>query len=114
MNNLQITARWRIHDGKLDEYKKLAEQCLAITKEKDKETLQFDWYFNQDQTECVVREKYPDSNALLVHISNLGELLGNLFQVGDLDVEIYGNPSQELLNATTGINKKVYSFYQGK
>ena len=114
MNNLQINSRWRIHDGKLDEFKKLAEQCLSITKEKDKETLQFDWYFNQDQTECVIRETFPDSDALLVHISNLGELFGNLLQVGDLDAEIYGSPSQELLNTTAGINKKVYTFYQGK
>ena len=114
MNNLQITSRWRIHDGKLDEYKKLAEQCLAITKEKDKDTLQFDWYLSQDQTECVLRETYPDSNALLIHIANLGDLFGTLLQVADLDAEIYGSPSQELLDATAGLKKKVYSFYQGK
>ena len=114
MQNLQITSRWRIHDGKIDEFKKEAERCLSITKEKDKDTLVFNWFFNEDQTECVVIETYPDSNALLVHISNLGELFGKLLQVADFDAEIYGSPSEELLNATLGLNKKVYSFYQGK
>lgn len=114
MHNLQITSRWRIHGGKLEEFKKVAEQCLSITKEKDKDTLVFDWYFNEDQTECVIIETYPHSNALLVHISNLGDIFGKLLQVGDFESEIYGSPSDELLNATAGLKKKVYSFYQGK
>jgi hypothetical protein len=39
MNNLQVTARFTIHDGKLEEFKNLAEECLSIVKEKDKDTL---------------------------------------------------------------------------
>lgn len=113
MPNLQIASRWRIHDGKQEEFKRLAEQCLSISKTKDKNTLVFDWYFNEDQTECVIIETYPDSNALLVHIGNLGDLFGKLLQVADFFGEIFGNPSVELLNATGGLEKKVYSFYQG-
>ena len=114
MANLQVTARHRIHDGKLDEFKKATEQCLSVVKEKDKDTLQFDCYFNQDQTECVFRETYPDSNALLVHIKNISEPFGKQLQLADFDAEIYGSPSQELLNAIAGFKIKVYSYFQGK
>jgi quinol monooxygenase YgiN len=113
MSKLQITSRWRIHDGKLDEFKKEAERCLSIVKEKDKDTLVFDWYFSEDQTEYVVIETYPDSNALLAHLGNLGDLFGRLLQVADFQSEIYGSPSAELINATKGLKIKVYTFYQG-
>jgi viroplasmin and RNaseH domain-containing protein len=52
-NNLQVTARYKIHSGKVEEFKKVAEECLTIVKEKDRDTLQYDWYFNEEQTECI-------------------------------------------------------------
>jgi quinol monooxygenase YgiN len=113
MSNLEITARLKIHNGQLEEFKKLAEECLSLVKAKDKDTLQYDWYFDEKQTECVVRETYPDSNALLAHIGNLGEVFGKLLALGDFSLEIYGQPSDELLKALSGLKFKVYNFFQG-
>lgn len=113
MNNLQITVRYQIHDGQLAEFKKLAQECLSIVKAKDKDTLQYDWYFDETQSECVLREAYPDSNALLAHLVNIGELFGKLAALGDFSAEVYGQPSDELLSATKGLNIKGYVFYQG-
>lgn len=113
MNSLQILARFKIHDGKLKEFKRLADECLSVVREKDQDTLQYDWFFSEDQKECVLLEKYPDSNALLVHLGNIGDLFGEILKTGDFYGEIYGQPSQELLNATAGLNIKIYSFYQG-
>jgi quinol monooxygenase YgiN len=66
MKNLQITARFQIHNGQLIAFKRLAEECLSIVKAKDMATLQYDWYFDLAQTECVIRETYLDSMALLI------------------------------------------------
>src|SRR5688500_16819389 len=113
MHRLQVTAYWRIHEGQLDEFKKRAEEGHSIVKAKDKDTLVFDWYFNEDLTECVIIETYTDSNALLAHLGNLGDMLGKLLEVADFEAEVYGSPSEELLKATAGLKIKVYSFYQG-
>ena len=113
MNHLQITARLKVHDGKLNEFKELAIQCFAAVKEKDTETLQYDWFFSEDQTEFVVRERYTDSNAVFAHLANLGDLFGKILQVSDFSVEVYGNASQDLRDATASMNSKFYSFYQG-
>ena len=113
MNNLQITARYQIHNGKLAEFKKIAEECHSIVKTKDKDTLQYDWYFDESQTECVLRETYPDSNALLTHLKNIGKLGGKIVALSDFSAEIYGQPSEELLQAISGLNIKVYTFFQG-
>ena len=113
MNQLQVTARLKIHEGKLDEFKQLAAQCLLTVKEMDKDTMQYDWFINKEQTECVVRERYADSNAIFAHLANLGDLFGKLLAVSDFSVEVFGEPSLELINATTSLNPKIYSFYQG-
>lgn len=113
MKNIQATARFQIHNGKLDEFKRVADQCLAATKEKDPGTLQYDWFFNPDQTECVVRERYTDSDAVLAHLQNLGSLLNDLTQLADFSIEVFGNPSDELQQAAAALKPKVYSFYKG-
>ena len=115
MKQIQFTARFTIHDGKLEEAKKIAAECMAIVKEKEegKGALQYDWFFSADHKECVVRETYADSNAVLTHMSNLGEPLGQILEISDFELEIYGNMSEELQKAATALNPKVYSFYQG-
>ena len=113
MNELQITSRLKIHDGKLDRFKTLAQACLEGVRQKDKGILQYDWFFNEDHTECVVRERFVDSDAVLEHIANLGELLGAIWSVSDFSAEVCGTPSEELLKATESIDITVYSYFQG-
>lgn len=112
MSKLQISARFKIHPGKVDAFKATAKACLACVREKEKDALQYDWFFNQDETECVVRETYADSDALLAHIGGLGELMGDLLASADLFVELYGKPSEALVQATEGMAIEVFDSYQ--
>jgi len=75
--------------------------------------LQYDWFFNEDHTECVVKEAYMDSNAVFTHISNQGDLLGKIRKVADMSLELYGEPSEELRKVIANGNGKIYSFYGG-
>ena len=113
MQNIQITAKFKIHSGKVEEFKKIAAQCVPAVKANETGALQYDWFFNPGETECVVRETYSDSNAVLAHMGNIGALLGQLLAMSDFDLEVFGNLSEELKNAAAGLNPKVYSFYQG-
>ncbi len=54
MSELQCVARLKIHDGKLDEFKRLAAKCAELVRTKDTGTLQYELYFNSDNTECLV------------------------------------------------------------
>lgn len=113
MNRLQVTARLKIHEGKLNEFKKVATQCLMVVKERDKNTRQYDWFFNEDYTECVVRELYVNSNAVFEHLANLSELFPQMLQTADLFLEVYGDPTPQLKEALSNMNIKYYTFYQG-
>lgn len=115
MDRLQLTARFpNIPSGNLLEFKKLAAQALEITKG-EAGTLQYDWFFNDDETVCVVRETYADSDAVLTHMANLGELLGKLLEVGGgCEFEVFGSPSAQLLEAGAALGPSVFSYFQGK
>lgn len=115
MKEIQITAKFKIHKGKLEDFKKIADDCVvAVAKnEKGKGAIQYDWFFSPDETECSVREIFADSNAVLAHMGNVGEMLGQLLAMSDFELEVYGNPTEKLQQASAPLNPKVYSFYKG-
>jgi quinol monooxygenase YgiN len=46
---------------------------MIVRTPKDTGMLQYDTYFNDDQSECVVIERYRDSEAAIEHAANLRE-----------------------------------------
>lgn len=112
MSELQMTAHLRIHGGKLEGFKNVAAKCMDSTRKTDSGTLQYDWFFNSDQTECVVRETYRDSEAVLEHLANIGKTAESLLDVCDLTIEVFGSPTPELAKALGDLNPRVYSHYQ--
>lgn len=113
MSTIQLSARFKIHKGQLQAFKALGKPCMEVVKEKDTGTRQYDWFFSENETECVVRETYIDSDALLAHVGNLGELFGQLLALSDFNLEIYGAPSEALVEATKPFSVSFYTFFQG-
>ena len=93
---LQGIARFKFHDGKLDDFKRLSAQCMEIVRTKDTGTLQYEICFNDDQSECIVLERYRDSEALLEHADNLGGLMEAILATGSVSGELLGEPSAGL------------------
>jgi len=117
MSEIQVSAKFRIPKGMLGEFKQYAAECLKHVKEKDTETIQYDWFLNSDKTVCEIREKYQSSKAVLRHQSNIRELLLALFNKfgSPSSLAIYGNPSSELLQyaKASGIEIEIFTFLQG-
>ncbi len=112
MNTIRIMARAQIHPGKLEAFSQIAAACLAATR-RDPGTHSYEWYLNADRTECVVLEVYDDSNAVLAHLANLGDLFGQLMTVSDLTIEVFGDPSPELRQVGASVGAKIYGYLQG-
>lgn len=113
-NKLEISAIMKIPKGKLDEFKELAAEIIRLSKEKDTGLLKYDIFISSDETESEIREEYKNSEALLEHMVNLRETLEEAFIDFPVDhVNIYGNPSPELLEAVKGMDVRLYSFSQG-
>ncbi len=113
MDDLHVIAHFKIHEGQLERFMELADTCLGIVKEQDQGTRQYDWCFDADRTECIVLERYRDSDAVLEHIAHVGEALGPLTEIADLKLTVCGAPSAALLEASAGMDVKVYGHYRG-
>jgi quinol monooxygenase YgiN len=97
VSELQGIGRFKFHEvGKLEEFKRLSAQAMEIVRAKDTGTLQYEIYFSDDQSECIVLERYQDSEALLEHAANLGELGGAILATGLVSSELLGEPGAEL------------------
>ncbi|MFX1553833.1 MAG: hypothetical protein ACFFBV_07880 [Promethearchaeota archaeon] len=113
-NKLEISAIMNIPKGKLEEFKQLAAETIRVTHEKDTGTIKFDIFINSDETESEIRMIYENSEACLDHTVNLSETLEKAYIDFPIDhVNIYGQPSPELLEALKGVDIRVYSFSQG-
>jgi quinol monooxygenase YgiN len=96
VSELQGIARFTFHDGKVEEFKRLSAQAMEIVRTKDTGTLQYEIYFNEDQSECIVLERYRDSEALIEHGAHLGDLAAAILATGSVSGELLGEPTAEL------------------
>jgi quinol monooxygenase YgiN len=112
MSELRVAARLKIHDGKLDEFKHIAEKCMDLVRTKDTGTLQYDFFLSDDQAESLVLERYRDSDAALAHIANIGETMGELLETCVFSADVFGTPSPELAKGLEGLDVRVYSPFQ--
>ena len=112
MSELQGIARFKFHEGELEEFKRLAAQCMEIVRAKDTGTLQYDIYFNDDQSECMVLERYRDSEALIEHAAHIGDLMEAIVATGSVSGELLGEPSAELRAKMADSGVRLFTPYQ--
>lgn len=101
----------KLHDGKLDDFHQLCARCMEVVRTQDTGTLQFEIYLNDDQSECVVVERYKDSEALMEHGRNLGELGEAILALGVVTGACLGEPTEELRALLAGGAVQPFSPY---
>jgi quinol monooxygenase YgiN len=103
MGELIGIARFRFHPGRVEEYKRLSAEAMEIVRAKEQgSTLEYSIFFNADETEAVVIERFASSEALLAHGANMAEISEQVLQTGTLEGELLGDPSPELRARLTG------------
>ena len=117
MGYLELSAHMSVRPGCLEGFKRQAAELIRITKEKDTNTLRYDWFISTDGTACEVREAYTGPVGLIEHNKNIMEGRAKLFQdyADDHYMTIYGEVSQpliDLLNKHAG-GHKWFIFHQG-
>ena len=83
-----IMPYFKIHAGKLAEFKKLCLQFVEKTRP-EPGCLYYGFNFDGDVAHC--REAYVDADALLAHVQNVSVLLGEAAKISDMvRLEIHG------------------------
>jgi quinol monooxygenase YgiN len=111
VSELQGIARFEFHEGKLEEFKRLSARCMEIVRTQDTGTLQYEIYFNDDQSECIVLERYKDSEALIEHGAHLGELAQAILATGSVTAACLGEPSATLRALFAGGDVQLFTPY---
>ena len=114
MDKVHFTARFlKIEKENLQAFKDLAAELLEVAK-LEPGNLEYDYFLSDDETVCVVRETYVDSDAVFAHMAGMSELLPRLIELGGgFSAECYGNPSAALIEATQ-LQGSVFTYLQGK
>ena len=112
-SELQSIVRFRFHEGQVDEFKRLSAVCMEIVRTKDPGTLQYDTFFNEDESECIVLERFRDLDALLEHSANIGdELMQAIVATGECSGELLGAVPDAIRADLAGGPVKVFLPYQ--
>jgi quinol monooxygenase YgiN len=109
MTEIQGIGRLKIRDGQLEEFKRVASQFMQVARTKDAGTLQYELYFNKDQTECLVLERYRDVPALLEHANNVSGLMDALLKTCTGSSVVCGTTTPELVDALAGSPVQLFS-----
>jgi len=114
VSELQGIARFKFHEGKLEEFKRLAAHAMEIVRTKDTGTLQYDIYFTDDQSECIVLERYRDSEALIEHAAHLGDLTEAILATGYVSGSgaLLGEPSAEVRAKLADSEVRLFTLYR--
>ena len=93
MDEIKGIARVKFHPGKVEEWKRLTAKAVEIVRTKDSGTLQYEIFFNEDESEAVVFERYRDADAAIEHFSNIGHLMAPLLATASITGEVLGTPN---------------------
>lgn len=103
-------AYFTIHEGKAEEFKTIAAECVEIVKAKEPGTLFYEWFLDDEEKVCMAVDCYTDYDALNAHIDNIGSRMRHLMTISDRRVEIYGdNPFARLAGKGTTGGKDFYA-----
>jgi len=112
MNEIKGIARVKFFPSKVEEWKRLTEQALEIVRTKDTGTLQYEIFFNADESEAIVFERYRDADAALEHFANIGHLMAPLMQTATVTGEVLGTPNAEMRRNLTSDQPRLFESWQ--
>jgi quinol monooxygenase YgiN len=119
MASLELSAHMTVRPGQLEGFRKQAAEIIRLTKEKDTQTLRYDWFLTKDGTECEVREMYASPQGLIEHRAHVGAAIDELFAhyADNHFMTIYGEPIPQLVDLARAHHMerhiKWFSFVKG-
>lgn len=103
MGRLLGIAHFTFNEGRADDFVRLSTECVRVSRERDRGTLRYDVYVNEDRTGAVVVEEYEDEGALIEHGENLGaDLTESILATSEVHGELLGNLSPRMIEQLQG------------
>jgi quinol monooxygenase YgiN len=112
MNELWSRSLAKIYDGKLEDFKRLAEDLLSAIREHDSETLNYAIFLDESGRVALIIAQYASSAGLLAHNANLSPLMPRFAEVCEpAEIELYGDPIPEARAALDARGARYYATF---
>jgi quinol monooxygenase YgiN len=114
--NIHIRAYFIIEKDNVERFRKLIREMSDVVETNEPDTLEYQFYLNEDGTKCIVHETYADSKATLSHNDSTASktILPRIFDIAKLNtLDVYGNPSNELKKLLASFNSQIFNLYTG-
>jgi len=96
VDEIKGIARVKFYPGKVEEWKRLTEAAMEIVRTKDRGTLQYEIFFNEDESEAMVFERYRDADAAIEHFANISHLMEPIMATASVTGEVLGTPNAKM------------------
>lgn len=113
---VQWIVEFTIKEDKLDTFKNLVQEITRIVKQNEPGAKSYQWYFNDDETKCIITEWYVGQEAALAHLNGEGarKLLPKLLEVSEITrLEIYGDLGEEARKRLEELGGQTFHFFTG-
>jgi quinol monooxygenase YgiN len=113
---VQIAIEYAVSPGKVDAFKKLAQEATDVVKATEPNMIGYRWYFNNDDSRCYLLEQLPDSASTLSHLANanVAPILPKLHEISKITrFEVFGNLNPEAEKALAGYGPKNFRYWNG-
>ncbi|MEI6002297.1 antibiotic biosynthesis monooxygenase [Paraburkholderia bengalensis] len=109
---------WRIEveilPGKLEEFRALVRE-LIVSSRQEPGTLDYDWYFNANDTICHTYERYRNSEAVIAHATTFGATFAERFSQAcrQIGLDVYGSPNEKATAILDAYNPRYFALRDG-
>jgi len=111
---LRLIVGLNIGEGQLEKFKNMAQEIAGSVEATESNTSAYEWFINDAGDKCYVSELYPDSDALISHLKNVGAALGPLLEIAPLtEMLVFGMPSDEAAEILNGFGAQLFPFLAG-
>jgi quinol monooxygenase YgiN len=114
-SRVRLLVDLNIHDGKLDEFERIARQMVAVS-EQEPGTLGYHFVLSADLKSCRLVEGYTDADAITAHFNGpaVQQLVPLMLQVATpTRMEIYGDPGPKVTTMAGSFGAQVFTSYCG-
>ena len=112
-NAVHWTLEVSVTDEQISVFKELLNEMVSSTRG-EPDTLTYGWYFNEQESICLINERYRGSAAAITHLRAFGSFSERFITaVTPVCFIVLGNPSADLRGELAGLNPRYLKLEAG-
>jgi quinol monooxygenase YgiN len=113
-NLIQYNVEFTIEEGKNDAFLKMMHSIIESVKQNESGMEAYQLYHNTGENKSYLIEWFKDADAVLAHLSHVGQLLPELLSLAPITrFEVFGNLTKEVEEALKPLGTMNYKYFVG-